>query len=75
MASESLLKQEKSAKLLTGMLIGALLALLVIGIFLAFKNDQYTFIILSLTLLPIVLININNLNEVRKELDSRGKAL
>jgi predicted ABC-type exoprotein transport system permease subunit len=75
MNSEALLKQEKSIKFLTGILIGALLALLVIGIVSAYKNGQYTFIILPLALLPIVFLNINNLKEVRKELASRKNVL
>ncbi|AUD01887.1 redox-active disulfide protein 2 [Spirosoma pollinicola] len=75
MDSEALLKQEKSIKFLTGILIGALIALLAIGIISAYKNGQYTFIILPLALLPIVFLNINNLKEIKKEITSRRNML
>ena len=75
MGNEALLKQEKSMKFLTGVLIGVLLASLVAGIISAFKSGQYTSIILPLALLPIVFLSINNLKEIRKEINSRRNML
>ena len=71
MSTEKLLEQQKTVKLVTGILAGMLTSLLVLSIFLAVQQKMYTFIPIPIALLPIVFVNINNLKEIKKELDSR----
>ena len=75
MSTEKLLEHQKTVKLVTGILAGMLTALLVISIFLAVKQKKYTFIPIPIALLPIVFVNIKNLKEIKKELDSRNNVL
>ncbi|CCH53311.1 hypothetical protein BN8_02399 [Fibrisoma limi BUZ 3] len=75
MSSEALLKQEKTTKVVTGMLAGMLLILLVMGIVRAFWQGFNSLIFIPFGLLPIVLLNLNSLKEIKKELDTRKDVL
>lgn len=75
MSNEALLKQQKSMKFLTGVLIGVLLVSLVGGVVSAFKSGQYTSLIIPFALLPIVFLSFNTLKEIKKEVNSRGNIL
>ncbi len=75
MSSEALLEQEKSVKVLTSMLAGALLVLVVIAVILSYKQGFTPLLIVPFALLPIVLLNLSNSRQIRKELDSRNEVL
>lgn len=76
MSNEALLKQAKSIKVLTGFLAGVLLVLLIVGIVTSFRQGFNTDIAAPfLLLLPIVILNANNLKEIQKELNSREEAM
>ena len=75
MSTEKLLQQQKTIKLVTGLLAGMLTVLLVMGIFLAVEQKLYAFIPIPIALLPIVFLNLNNLKEIKKELDARQNIL
>lgn len=72
MSDEELLKNYKLIKNINAMLAGMLLFLLVINIFLAFKNGFSVLSTVPVALLPIFIININNIKEIKKELTSRN---
>ncbi len=75
MSNEALLKQKKSIKLVTGMLAGALLALLVMVVLLvSTKGLHATSIglgVIPFAFVPILFLNWNQLKAVNKELNSR----
>lgn len=72
MSDEELLKSQKSIKTITALLAGMLLFLFAINIFLAFKKGFSALSVVPIALLPIVIININTLKEIKKELNSRN---
>ncbi|MFC3560796.1 redox-active disulfide protein 2 [Pedobacter jamesrossensis] len=72
MSNNELLKSKKSIKTITAMLAGMLLFLFVVNIFLAFKKGFSGLTVIPIALLPIVIININTVKEINKELDSRN---
>ncbi len=73
MSNEALRKQRKSIVVITGLLAGVLLVLLIVSLCLWFRKD-FAIALPSLTfplaLLPIVLLNLNKLKEIKKELNS-----
>lgn len=75
MSTEKLLEQQKTIKVVTGTLAGMLIILLILGIFLAVEQKLYAFIPIPIALLPIVFVNINNLKEIKKELNSRQSGM
>ncbi|WP_316772763.1 redox-active disulfide protein 2 [Pedobacter frigiditerrae] len=72
LSDEELLKNEKIVKTVTGMLAGAIFVLFVINIFLAFKKGFSSLSVIPIALLPIALLNINSLKEIKKEIKSRN---
>jgi len=69
---EELLKQQKSIKVVTGMLAGMLISLLVIGIFLTFQKISFiAFVVIPIALLPIVFLNLATLKKIKQELNLR----
>lgn len=72
LSNEELLKNEKSLKTITGMLAGALLVLLIINIFLAFKKGFSALSVVPIALLPILIVNFGSLKEMKKEIKSRN---
>ena len=75
MSNEDLLKQKKTIKLVTGMLAGALLALLVIVVLSAIKKGIHATSlgmgVIPFALMPILFLNWNYLKAIKKELNSR----
>ena len=71
LSTEALLKQQKLIKVVTGTLIGMLLALLVLAIMVSFRQGFSALVIMPFGLLPIVLLNVNSLKAIKKELDFR----
>jgi hypothetical protein len=67
---ETLLKNEKSTKAMTYCLVGMLLVLIIINLFVLKKG--FLGAAFPLALMPIVMINLGSLKEVKKELKSRG---
>lgn len=72
LSNEELLKNEKTLKTITIMLAGAVFILFIINIFLAFKKGFSALTVVPIALLPIVIVNINSLKEVKKEIKSRN---
>lgn len=72
LSNEELLKNEKSLKTITSMLGGAVFLLFIVNIFLAFKKGFSTMGVIPIALLPIVIVNINSLKEMKKEIKSRN---
>jgi asparagine N-glycosylation enzyme membrane subunit Stt3 len=74
MSVEKLQQQAKTIKVVTGTLAGMLLVLLVMAIMLSIKKGFSALVIIPFALLPIVVININSLKQIKKELESRRGA-
>ncbi|MNE83115.1 hypothetical protein D3C80_1799050 [compost metagenome] len=72
MSNADLLKNEKMLKTITYMLIGALIALFVVGIILIANKGLNALLIIPITLIPVVLINFNSLKEIQKEIKTRN---
>ena len=72
MSNKDLLKNEKMLKTITYMLIGALIALFVVGIIMIVKKGLNALLIIPITLIPVVLINFNSLKEIQKEIKTRN---
>jgi cobalamin biosynthesis protein CobD/CbiB len=75
MSVEKLHQQAKTIKVATGTLAGMLLVLLVMAIFLSIKKGFSALVVIPFALLPIVVINVNSLKQIKKELESRGEAI
>ncbi len=74
-SATELQQQAKTTKLVTGMLAGMLAVLLVMAILLSIKKGFSTLVVVPFGLLPIVLINVNSLKQIKKELKSREEAI
>ncbi len=75
MSVEKLRQQAKTTKLVTGILAGMLAVLLVMAILLSIKKGFSTLVVVPFALLPIVLINVTSLKQIKQELESRGEAI
>ena len=78
MSKEALLKRKKITAVVTATLAGLLTILLIVALFLCFKKGFSTglpFLIIPFGLSPILLININDVRVVRKELQTRDQVL
>ena len=71
MSVAKLQQQAKTTKLVTGMLA----VLLVMATLLSIKKGFSTLVVVPFALLPIVLINVNSLKQIKKELESREEAI
>jgi len=71
-STEKLLEQKKSITFLTGLLIGALLTLLAITTYISINQGFTPLLIVPFALLPILLLNVNTLRGIKKELRSRN---
>jgi len=74
MSSEALLKRKKMIEVVTGALAGLLTILLVAALFLCFTEQRSVglpLLIVPLSLSSILLININEVKAVKKELQAR----
>lgn len=75
MSAEKLQQQAKTIKVVTGTLAGILLVLLVMAIMLSVKKGFSALVVIPFALLPIVIINITSLKQIKKELESRREAI
>ncbi|PDS26255.1 redox-active disulfide protein 2 [Flavobacterium branchiophilum] len=64
-------KYEKSIKTITGILLGMLLVLFMLSLYITFTKGFTALLIIPITLMPIVILNFNTINEIKKELKSR----
>ena len=71
MTSEELIKNEKSLKAVTYIFGVALVLLFVHNIYLAINKGFSAANVIPLALLPIFILNMNTLKEIKKELESR----
>ncbi len=71
---EDLKNKEKSLKLLTGMLIGMLIALFVLSIYTTITKEFTPLLIIPIALLPIVIMNFSTINKIKTEINSREKS-
>lgn len=74
LSTEELRKREKTTKLVTYMFAGILLFLFCINIFNSIKKGFSALNAVPFALLPILLLNVNNLKEIKKELNARGES-
>lgn len=72
LSNEELIKSEKKVKTITLLLAGALLVLFLANIFLTFKKGFTAMSVIPIALLPILILNINNWNALKKEIKSRN---
>jgi tetrahydromethanopterin S-methyltransferase subunit E len=71
MSKEELIKNQKT---LTGVAYGlgiVLFLAFVVNIFLVFKKGFSALTVVPIALLPVLILNISNLKEIKKELESR----
>lgn len=72
LSTEELLKKQKTIKPLTITLIGTLILLLfVLSLFITFKKGFTALLVVPIALSPIVILNLNNLKSIQKEINSR----
>lgn len=78
MSNEALLKQKKTTVVATGALGAMLTVLLFIALFLCVKKGLSVglpFVVICLSLSPIIAVNLANVSAVRKELKTRSQVL
>lgn len=61
----------KLVKTVTGILAGALLILFCLGMYLTITKKFAAISIIPIALLPILILNINNINNLKKEIQTR----
>lgn len=69
--TEALFKQQKAIKAITYLRAGTLYVLFGLIIYLTIRDGFNALTIIPIALLPILLLNFNNLKEIKKELKSR----
>ncbi|SEV96417.1 hypothetical protein SAMN05421841_0395 [Chryseobacterium wanjuense] len=69
---EELINNEKKIKILTIMLMTAIVLLFLSTMFLTFKKGFSALTVIPIALLPILIININNWNKLKKEKADRN---
>ncbi|KAF2511893.1 redox-active disulfide protein 2 [Flavobacterium foetidum] len=73
MTSEELIKTHKTLKTVTYLFGVILFVLFVLNIFLVANKGFSASNIIPIALLPIFILNMNTLKEIKKELESRGQ--
>nr|WP_315175972.1 redox-active disulfide protein 2 [uncultured Flavobacterium sp.] len=69
---EELIKQQIIIKTVTSLLAGMLLVLFLLGIWLVFQKPSFlVFIVIPLTLMPLLIFNLTTLKKVKAELSLR----
>ncbi len=71
MSTEELEKSRKMLSVILGFLIGASLTLLVLGIYITINKGFSPVLIIPIAMLPIGILNFNNLNKIKEELKKR----
>jgi 1,4-dihydroxy-2-naphthoate octaprenyltransferase len=72
LSTEELQKKEKTTKFLTGMLGGVLSMLFCLNIYTGITKGFSSLTAVPFALLPILILNIKNLKDIKKELDVRS---
>ena len=67
LSTEDLLKRQKTIKPLTILLIGTL----VLSLFITIKKGFTAVLVVPIALSPIAILNLNNLKNIQKEINSR----
>jgi len=70
---EQLLKQQKTTRFVTGLLIGTLVALLAINIYHTLTKGFSSQLVIPFALLPLLLVMRNSLKQIQQELATRSK--
>lgn len=71
LSTEDLQKKGKVIKRLTGMLGGALIVLFGLYLYITIQKGFTPLLILPIALMPILIVNIKNLQRIKKELEKR----
>ena len=71
MSTQELEKSKKILSVILGFLLGASLTLLVLGIYITINKGFSPVLILPIAMLPIWIMNFNNLNKIKEELKKR----
>lgn len=71
LTTEDLIKKKKSFKFLTGILIGALMALLVLTVYNTINDGFTPLLIVPFALSPILVMNYLQIVSINKELKNR----
>ena len=71
MSTEQLEKSKKILSILLGFMLGASLITFVLGIYITINKGFSPVIIIPITMLPIWILNFNNLNKIKEELKNR----
>lgn len=70
---EQLLKQQKTTRFVTGLLIGTLVALLAINIYQGLTKGFGSQLVIPFALLPLLLVMRTSLKQIQQELATRSK--
>lgn len=71
MSTEELEKSRKILSVILGFILGASLIILVLGIYITINKGFTPVLIIPITMLPIWIMNYNNLNKIKEELKKR----
>lgn len=71
LSTEELLKRQKTIKPLTILLIVTLILLFVLSLFITIKKGFTALLVVPIALSPIAILNLNNLKNIQKEINSR----
>lgn len=71
MTTEELIKNQKTLKLVNTIFAVVLFMLFALNIFIVFMKGFSAMNVVPIALLPILFLNINNLKEIKRELESR----
>jgi len=72
MSDQELLKHQKNLKMVTSTLMGMVAVLMVLTIVMIIIKGFSAFSVVPVALLPIVILNLNSLKEVKAEMISRN---
>lgn len=71
LSTEELQKKEKNIKGLTGMLAVAMIVLFVLYLYITIQKGFTPLLVLPIALMPILIVNIKNIQSIKKELEKR----
>lgn len=72
MSDEKLLKSERTAKIVTQLFGGGLIVLFLANLVLSFLKGFSNLNLVPIALLPILVVNIHSLGQIREEIKRRG---
>lgn len=72
MTNEELLKNKKTFSVVTYMLAGMLLVLFCLSIYISFTKGFSALTVVPIALMPILIINLNTIKEISKEIKARN---